>query len=204
MLAYARPRELVPSSIRSSTSCHGTASISAGEPEISDREPHAHTEASATRRRSKRFRLADPGFRGSRTIHENPTLRAHVRCACAHRPPRAAVPDRCQSFTGAACEPNITVGSSLSRVTPARSARLGGRAAHASRLPKGLGLTSPGRSAKSDRDRQYPRCFPSLAACLTIRAYVQMVEPEGFSPQLLTSLWKELGAFFAPRLVRQP
>jgi hypothetical protein len=132
-----------------------------------------HKRRGAAWRRSKRFRLAHPGFRGSRTIHENPMLRAHVRCACAHRPPRAAVPDCCQPFTGAACEPNITVGSSLSRVTPARSARLGGRAAHASRLPRGLGLASPGRSAKSDRDRQCPRCFPSLATCLTIRAYVQ-------------------------------
>lgn len=102
-----------------------------------------------------------------------PDLRAHVRCARAHRPLRSAVPNCCQSFTGTACEPSITVGSSLSRETPARSARLEGRAAHASRPPKGLGLASSGRSAKSDRDRQYPRCFPSLATCSTIRAYVQ-------------------------------
>jgi hypothetical protein len=139
------------------------------------------------RRRSKRFRLADVSSRGSRTIHENPNLRAHVRRAYAHRPSRPPlVVCRCQQFMGAQANQAATVAISLSRVTPAGPgvwgsppsrpvplARLEGRAAHASRPPKGLGIASPGHSAKSDRDRQYPRCFPSLATCLAIRTYVQ-------------------------------
>lgn len=126
------------------------------------------------RRRSKRFRLADVSSRGSRTIHENPNLRAHVRRAYAHRPSRPPlVVCRCQQFMGAQANQAATVAISLSRVTPVPLARLEGRAAHASRPPKGLGIASPGHSAKSDRDRQYPRCFPSLATCLAIRTYVQ-------------------------------
>jgi len=181
VLAYARPRELVPSSIRSSTSCHGTASISAGEPEIIDRESHrsAATIQAIPPRKQKLPRLAnDP---------RKPNLRAHVRRAYAHRPSRPPlVVCRCQQFMGSASEPSCDrrhlafasdagraggMGSPPSR--PTRSARLEGRAAHASRPPKGLGIASPGHSAKSDRDRQYPRCFPSLATCLTNRTYVQ-------------------------------
>lgn len=67
MLAYTRPRELFPSSIRSNTSCHGIASISAGEPEIRDRASHrsaATIQAIPPRR---------PDLRVSRTIHEDPT-----------------------------------------------------------------------------------------------------------------------------------
>jgi hypothetical protein len=181
VLAYARPRELVPSSIRSSTSCHGTASISAGEPEIIDRTSHrsAATIQAIPPRRRKLPRLAnDP---------RKPDLRAHVRRAYAHRPSRPPlVVCRCQQFMGAQANQAATVAISLSRVTPAGPgvwgsppsrpvplARLEGRAAHASRPPKGLGIASPGHSAKSDRDRQYPRCFPSLATCLAIRTYVQ-------------------------------
>jgi hypothetical protein len=67
VLAYARPRELDPSSIRSNTSCHGIASSSAGEPEIRDRTSHrsaATIQAIPPRK---------PDLRVSRTIHENPT-----------------------------------------------------------------------------------------------------------------------------------
>jgi hypothetical protein len=106
-LTYARPRELDPSSIRSSTSCHGVASISAGEPEIIDRH---RTEA---RRRSKRFRLADPASWLANDPRK-PDLRAHIRYARAHRPLRST-----RYSQGSACEPSITAATSLARVTPA-------------------------------------------------------------------------------------
>jgi len=125
------------------------------------------------RRRSKRFRLANLTFvsreRSTKTRSAGPrTLRSRAPPAAF-----ASVPSCYQLFTGERLRAKHHRGSSLSRVTPARSARLEDRAAHASRPSKGLGITSPGCSTKSTRDRRYPRCFPSLATCLTIRTYVQ-------------------------------
>lgn len=181
MLAYARPREFVPSSIRSSTSCHGAASISAGEPEIIDRASHrsAATIQAIPPRRRKLPRLANdprkPESAGPRTTR----LRTSPVASTPGCLPLPAV-------HGGANEPSCNrrhlafasdagraggMGSPPSR--PARSARLEGRAAHASRPPKDLGIAPPERSAKSDRDRRHPRCFPSLATCLAIRTYVQ-------------------------------
>ena len=133
---------------------------------------HACTRHGATRRRSKRFRLANQEpvarERSTKTRSAGPrTLRLRAPPAAFRRSRPLPV------IHGDRLRAKHHRRRSLSRVTPARSARLEGRAAHASRPPKGLGLASPGRSAKSDRDRQYPRCFPSLATCSTIRAYVQ-------------------------------
>lgn len=164
----------------------------------------AITRRTEARRRSKRFRLADPT--SASRERDTKTRSAGPRTLRSRAPPAAfaSVPGCYQLFTGGRSRTKHHRGSSLSRVTPARSARLEGRAAHASRPSKGLGITSLGCSAKSDRDRRYPRCFPSLAACLTIRAYAQS-RPAG---RILSTAShqpvEKRGAFFDLRLVRRP
>jgi hypothetical protein len=139
-LVHTRTRELLPSSIHSSTPCHGLAASSAGESEPGDRRP------AGARPRSQRFRLANPGFANRNATAEEPGF-AGPRTTCSRRPPATAT--RCSREVPA----NRTVRHELACASHAETPGTVGRP-NCSRSPTtlGLGLAShaaPRRATRS-------------------------------------------------------
>lgn len=96
------------------------------------------------RGRSKRFRPANQAF-SDRERPSKPTLRAHVRCARAHRPPRLTLRRTVARFQkGEQRRTESRFADSLSRAASLLPARPGDRAAHASQPPESLGFASFG------------------------------------------------------------
>lgn len=159
VLGYARSRELFPGSIRSSTSCHRVAPTSGGWPDT------ARSLAGRGRRAIQAIPPRKPCIRASRTKHGRwicgppyDQLALGARDVLARCSRRAR---ELPGFTESAGEPSDSDTSSFARCPrSARPTRTEGRAALAAALP-GPRARVPRRSAKSDRDRRYPRCFPS-------------------------------------------
>jgi hypothetical protein len=160
VLAYARTRKLFPGSIRSSTSCHRVAPTSGGWPDTvrSQRRPKPARHPSDPAAQTSYPRIANE----TRTSICGPPydqLALGARGVLARCSRRAR---ELPGFTGSAGEPSDSDTSSFSRCPKsARPARPEGRAARAAALP-GPRARVPRRSAKSGRDRRYPRCFPSI------------------------------------------
>jgi len=117
------------------------------------------------RGRSKRFRPANQAF-SDRERPSKPALRAHVRCARAHRPPRLTLRRTVARFQkGEQRRTENRFADSLSRAASLLSARPGDRAAHASQPPEGPGFASsvaPRRSAEFGETRG---AFHRLTTC---------------------------------------